>query len=125
VEKNMKLALGALAATAAALCAPSHAQTPPASQENISAYVTEAERLAGDDLKALLALCKPAPAVRPAADITNKYIAAMIGRPAPEPGRAFDNLCFVGGAWASAWLLRGTQGAIPVIPAQAGIQVSP
>jgi metallo-beta-lactamase class B len=108
----MKTGLKALASVAAMLCAASHAQTPPASQETISAYVTEAERLAGSDLKALLALCKPAPAARPPQELVDKFIAAQIGRAAPEPGRAFDNLAFVGGAWASAWAIQGAQGVI-------------
>lgn len=106
----MKLALGSLAA--AALCAPSYAQTPPASQETISIHVAAAERLAGDDLKALLGLCKPASAGRPSQAVVDKLLAAMIARAAPEPGKAFDNLYFVGGAWASAWALRGSEGVI-------------
>lgn len=89
-----------------------HAQTPPASQESISGYVSEAERLAGNDLKAWLALCKPAPAVRPAQELVDKLIASQIARAAPEPGRAFDNLYFVGSAWVSAWAIKTSQGII-------------
>jgi metallo-beta-lactamase class B len=102
----------ALAAAAAALGTASYAQTPPPSQETISFHVTAAERLAGDDLRALLVLCKPAPAARPPQAMVDKFIAAQIGRAAPEPGKAFDNLYFVGGAWASAWALQGSEGVI-------------
>jgi metallo-beta-lactamase class B len=108
----MKLAIRMLTAAAAVLGAASCAQTPPASQETISTYVTEAERLAGDDLKALLVLCKPAPAARPPQEAIDKLLAAMIARPAPEPGQAFDNLYFVGSAWVSAWAIKTSQGVI-------------
>lgn len=107
----MKPAVKMLAA-ALALGAASCAQVPPASQETISGYVSEAERLAGGDLKALLVLCKPAPAKRPPQELVDKLLAAMIARPAPEPGRAFDNLYFVGSAWVSAWAIRTSQGVI-------------
>jgi metallo-beta-lactamase class B len=101
-----------LAAAAAVLGVASCAMTPPASKETISAYVTEAERLAGDDLKALLVLCKPAPAARPAQALIDKLLASQIARPAPEPGQAFDNLYFVGAAWVSAWAIKTSQGVI-------------
>jgi metallo-beta-lactamase class B len=100
------------AAALAVLGIGSCAQVPPASNESISAYVTEAERLAGSDLRALLTLCKPASAMRPPQALIDKIIATQIARPAPEPGRAFDNLYFVGGAWASAWALRTSGGVI-------------
>ena len=107
----MKAAVKLLAA-ALALGAASCAQIPPASQETISSYVSEAERLAGNDLKPLLVLCKPAPATRPPQALVDKLLAAMIARPAPEPGRAFDNLYFVGAAWVSAWAIKTSQGVI-------------
>ena len=107
----MKPALKVLAA-AAALGLISCAQVPPASQESISGYVSEAGRLAGNDLKALLVLCKPAPAARPPQALIDKLLAAMIARPAPEPGQAFDNLYFVGSAWVSAWAIKTSQGVI-------------
>lgn len=108
----MKPAFRMAAAAVALLGVASCAQVPPASQESISGYVSEAERLAGNDLKALLVLCKPAPAARPSQEIIDKLLAAMIARPAPEPGRAFDNLYFVGSAWVSAWAIRTSQGVI-------------
>lgn len=103
----VKLLVAALAFGAA-----SCAQVPPASQASVSGYVSEAERLAGSDLKPLLVLCKPAPAARPPQALIDKLLAAMIARPAPEAGRAFDNLYFVGSAWVSAWAIKGTQGVI-------------
>ena len=108
----MNSATKLFAAVVAALGAGSCAMTPPASPQSISAYVSEAERLAGKDLQALLVLCKPAPAARPAQELIDKLIAGQIARPAPPPGAAFDNLYFVGGAWASAWALRTSQGFI-------------
>jgi metallo-beta-lactamase class B len=107
----MKTAMKMLAA-AAVLGAASCAQTPPASQETISTYVTEAERLAGNDLKSLLVLCKPAPAARPAQALIDKLIAAQLARPVPEPGQAFDDLYFFGDAWVSAWAIKTSQGVI-------------
>ena len=108
MKKAMKLFIVGSAVGGAVSCA----QNPPASQETISGYVSAAERLAGNDLQALLVLCKPAPAVRPAQEIVDKLIASQIARAAPEPGRAFDNLYFVGGAWASAWAIRTSKGVI-------------
>ena len=100
--------INSLTALLAAACA----QVPPASQETISNYLAQAEQLAGSDLKALLGLCKPAPATRPSQELVDKFLAAQIARPAPEPGRAFDNLYFVGSAWVSAWAIKTSQGVI-------------
>jgi len=60
----------------------------------------------------MLVLCKPAPVARPPQDLVDKGIAAQIARPAPAPGQAFENLYFVGGAWASAWALKTSDGII-------------
>lgn len=86
------------------------AQAP--SDATVAKHVAEATRLAREDLKPLLALCKPAPAKRPAQADVDHYIATQIARPAPEPGQAFDNLYFVGGAWVSAWALTTSEGII-------------
>jgi metallo-beta-lactamase class B len=68
--------------------------------------------MAGQDLKALLVLCDPAPSRRaPQADI-DQLVAKQIARTPPEPGRAFDNLYFVGSAWVSAWALKSDDGVI-------------
>ena len=108
----MNTALRALAAAAAALGAVSCAQAPPASKDSVAAYVANAERLAGNDLKPLLVLCKPAAPKRPAQAMIDKFLAAQVARPAPEPGRAFDNLYFVGAAWVSAWAIATPKGVI-------------
>ncbi|HEX5066115.1 MAG TPA: MBL fold metallo-hydrolase, partial [Myxococcota bacterium] len=107
----MNTALRVLAA-AAALGAVSCAQTPPASTESVATYVANAERLAGSDLKPLLVLCKPAAPKRPPQATIDKFLGSMIARPAPEPGRAFDNLYFVGAAWVSAWAITTPKGVI-------------
>jgi len=102
-----------MAAVVAAFGVAACAHTPPpASQETISAYVSEAHKLAGDDLKPLLALCNPAPAARPPQAAVDKFLATQMARPAPEPGRAFDNLYYIGAAWVSAWAIKTSQGVI-------------
>jgi hypothetical protein len=70
------------------------------------------KRLAGQDLKALLTLCEPAPATRAAQDAIDRLVSQQIARTPPEPGRAFDDLYYVGAAWASAWALKTTDGVI-------------
>src|SRR5262245_31051877 len=87
------------------------AQTAP-SQATVDAHVAEAKRLAGSDLGALMVLCTPAPASRPPQAAVDASILKNILRPAPAPGKAFDNLYFVGGAWASAWALTTPEGII-------------
>src|SRR5689334_25150157 len=72
------------------------------SQATVDAHVAEAKRLAGSDLGALMVLCKPAPASRAPQAMVDAGIAKNIARPAPEPGKAFDNLDFVGAASVSA-----------------------
>ena len=91
--------------------APAHAQ-PAASAATVEAHVAEATRVAGADLGALLVLCKPAPAARPPQTEIDKSIAALIGRPPPAPGQAFDNLFYVGADWVSAWALKTSEGIV-------------
>jgi len=98
------------AAAAVLACAQAAAQQ--VSEFTVDAHVSAARRAAGSDLKALLELCKPAPATRPPQETVDKGIAAQIARPAPPPGKAFDNLYFVGGAWASAWAIKTSEGII-------------
>jgi metallo-beta-lactamase class B len=100
------------AATTVLLGAVSCSLGPPAPLDSVEGHIAEAERLAGDDLKALLVLCKPAPAKRPPQGAIDRFLAEQIARPAPEPGRAFDNLYFVGAAWVSAWALTTSKGII-------------
>jgi metallo-beta-lactamase class B len=82
------------------------------SQQSVDAHVATATRAAGSDLTALLTLCKPAPAARPPQDALDKSLAGFIARPAPPPGKAFENLYFVGADWVSAWAIKTSQGII-------------
>ena len=93
------------------------AQTPPAAQAapseaTIAAHVATATRSAGADLLPLLELCKPALAVQPPQAEMDRGIAALVNKPAPPPGKAFDNLYFVGADWVSAWALKTSDGII-------------
>jgi metallo-beta-lactamase class B len=100
------------AAAAVVLLAGGCAHPPPASEQSVAAHVAEAHRLAGDDLKPLLALCKPAPAARPGQEVIDKLLVTMMARPAPAPAKVFDNLYFVGANWVSAWAISTSQGVI-------------
>src|SRR6185503_20613374 len=96
--------VSSVAATSAALVIASSAFAQ--SEATVAAHVARARQLAGDDLKALLALCQPAPSARSTPRERDERIAREIARPVPEPGKAFDNLYYVGAAWVSAWALR-------------------
>ena len=93
-----------LFSVSAAVCAQSDA--------TVAAHVAKAKELAGGDLKPLLALCEPAPSKRAPQDAIDARIAKEMARPAPEPGKAFDNLYYVGAAWVSAWAIKTSQGVI-------------
>src|ERR1041384_1703419 len=82
------------------------------SDATVAAHVEKAKQLAGDDLKPLLALCQPAPSARSTPRERDARVAREIARPVPEPGKAFDNLYYVGAAWVSAWAIRTSQGII-------------
>jgi metallo-beta-lactamase class B len=89
------------------------AQEAPPSQAGIDAHVAAATRAAGDDLKPLLSLCEPPDGRgRPSPEETAAELGKAIAQPAPPPGRAFDNLYFVGAAWVSAWVLKTSDGLI-------------
>jgi metallo-beta-lactamase class B len=105
--KQSALLLGSLLALAACATTPA---TPPVSDATVQAHVDAATRLAGDDLKPFLALCKPAPATRPTVDAAD--LAAQIAKPSPPPGKAFDNLYWVGDSWVSAWAINTSDGII-------------
>nr|HET7857739.1 MBL fold metallo-hydrolase [Caldimonas sp.] len=83
-----------------------------ASAASVEAHVEAAHRAAGSDLAALVTLCKPASPTPMTAEQVDRYLASQIALPAPPPGRAFDNLYFVGGAWVSAWALTTSEGII-------------
>ena len=82
------------------------------SEATIAAHVQAATQAAGTDLGEVLTLCKPAPAARAGQEEMEKGLRALIGKPAPSPGRAFDNLYFVGGDWSSAWAIDTSEGII-------------
>ncbi len=69
-----------------------------------------AKKAAGSEYGAFLNLCSPAPVTRPNAGSVD--LAALIARPAPAPGAAFRNLFYVGGALASAWALKTSDGLL-------------
>jgi metallo-beta-lactamase class B len=97
--------VGTVAATVA------FAQSMVASEATIAAHVGEAMRAAGNDLKQLTVLCKP-PVIPQSGEAGDRFLAALIAKPAPEPGQAFDNLYYVGSAWVSAWVLKTSDGLI-------------
>jgi metallo-beta-lactamase class B len=95
---------------ALAACATKTPATAPVTQATVQAHLDAASKAADGDLQQLLSLCKPAPATRPKGD--DHALAALIDKPAPPPGRAFDNLYFVGDAWVSAWAINTSDGII-------------
>jgi|SRR5690242_2632636 metallo-beta-lactamase class B len=82
------------------------------SEATVAEHVANAKRLADDELKPLLGLCQPAPAKRASQHEIDERLAKEIARPAPEPGKAFDNLYYVGAAFVSAWAIKTSQGVI-------------
>ena len=82
-------------------------------QATVDQHVQEAQRTAGDDLKFLLPVCNPQPAVRAApSPAMDEMLAQLIQQTPPAPGQAFDNLYYVGSAWVSAWVLKTSDGLI-------------
>ncbi|QSI33879.1 MBL fold metallo-hydrolase [Variovorax sp. RKNM96] len=112
-SRTLLLKTTALAAVAAFIqgCAQTPAQQPP-SEATIAAHVAAATRDAGTDLAPLLTLCKPAPAAQPPQAELDKGLRALIDKPAPPPGKTFDNLYFVGADWVSAWAIKTSDGII-------------
>ncbi|MEJ8845803.1 MBL fold metallo-hydrolase [Variovorax rhizosphaerae] len=93
-------------------CASTPPKAPGPSEATIAAHVQAATQAAGTDLGEVLTLCKPAPATRAGQQDMDKSLLALINKPAPPPGQAFDNLYFVGGDWASAWAINTSEGII-------------
>jgi metallo-beta-lactamase class B len=80
---------------------------------SVDQYVDDARRIAGEDLKFLMPVCNPQPAVRAAPSAAmDESLAKLINQPAPAPGQAFDNLYYVGATWVSAWVLKTSEGLI-------------
>lgn len=82
------------------------------SSETIAAHVAAATHAAEGDLQPLMALCKPAPAGKPSQAETDNLLEKLIDQPRPQPGRAFDNLYYVGAKWVSAWAIKTSDGII-------------
>jgi metallo-beta-lactamase class B len=86
---------------------PVRAQTPlPA---KALAHLEAARRAAGSDLASYWALSyviAPDPAVK------QMPVNELMKLPAPPPGRAFDNLCFVGNKWVSCWAIPTSDGIL-------------
>ena len=103
----------AAASSLAVLAACTTVTEPQATQATVDQHVSDARNTAGEDLKFLMPICNPQPAVRAAPSAAmDDMLAKLINQPAPEPGQAFDNLYYVGAAWVSAWVLKTTQGLI-------------
>jgi len=97
----------------AALMACTTIAEPPASQATVDQHVADAQRIAGEDLKFLMPVCNPQPAVRAAPSAAmDEMLGKLIAQTPPEPGQAFDNLYYVGSAWVSAWVLKTSDGLI-------------
>src|SRR6202021_3904324 len=80
-----------------------------AAMENkqVDLHLDAAKAAAGSDLTSYLKL---ADATHPNANTPT--IEEMMNWPAPDPGKAFDNLYFVGSRWVSAWALVTDAGII-------------
>jgi metallo-beta-lactamase class B len=109
MRPTLPLALATLSLVAA--CA-TQAPAPKATQADVDAFVAKATALAGEDLKGIMPVCNPQPALRAGGPAIETYLQRMIAAPPPEPGQAFDNLYFVGSGWVSAWVLKTSQGLI-------------
>ena len=93
-----------------ALVAPTYAfaQTP---SPEVAQHLAAANEAAGSDLGAYLVLGRSAdPNFKaPALDLE-----ALMKIPAPPPGKAFDNLYFVGSKWVSSWAITTSDGIIMI-----------
>jgi metallo-beta-lactamase class B len=80
-----------------------------AQADTAAAHIATARQAAGTDLLPYLQMCRSAD---PAVIAPAPSIEARLAMPNPEPGRAFDNLVFVGNHWTSAWALTTSEGII-------------
>jgi metallo-beta-lactamase class B len=106
--------LAALTAACAGLCACNTTTTfnDKPSAASVDAYVADATRLAGNELKPLLQLCRPQPAVRAGGHALEDVVDRLMALPAPQPGQAFDNLYFIASGWVTAWVLKTSEGLV-------------
>ncbi|WP_426956835.1 MBL fold metallo-hydrolase [Muricoccus radiodurans] len=80
-----------------------------AQPQDVRQHIATARQAAGTDLTPYMQMCRSAdPAAAPEAPPAAARIA--MGRPAP--GRAFDNLYFLGNHWTTAWALTTSEGII-------------
>jgi metallo-beta-lactamase class B len=90
-----------------ALAAPAvYAATP---SPDVARHLAAAQDAAGTDLQAYLVLGKSAD---PNYTAPTPDLEALMKLPAPPPGKAFDNLYFVGSKWVSAWAITTSDGII-------------
>ncbi len=82
------------------------AQTP---SPDVERHLAAARQAAGADLDAYLVLGRSADPNYKAPPLSLEDLMKM---PAPPPGKAFDNLYFVGSKWVSAWALTTSDGII-------------
>ena len=76
---------------------------------DVARHLTAAREAAGSDLQAYLVLAKSAD---PNFTAPTPDLEALMKIPAPPPGKAFDNLYFVGSKWVSAWAITTSNGII-------------
>jgi metallo-beta-lactamase class B len=76
---------------------------------DVARHLAAATEAAGSDLKAYLVLAKSAD---PNYTAPTPDLEALMKIPAPPPGKAFDNLYFVGSKWVSAWAITTSDGII-------------
>jgi metallo-beta-lactamase class B len=75
----------------------------------VERHLMAAKQAAGSDLEAYLVLGKSAD---PTYQAPLPSLEDLLKLPAPPPGKAFDNLYFVGGKWVSAWAITTSDGII-------------
>src|SRR5919202_2040460 len=71
-----------------------------------------AARAAGADLQPFLALCRERADPVPDPALLHQSLERLMANSATPPGRAFDNLYYVGTTWVSAWALVTSDGII-------------
>ncbi|MGA2553002.1 MAG: MBL fold metallo-hydrolase [Burkholderiaceae bacterium] len=79
----------------------------------VDAAITKATRIAGDDMKAPLELCKTATQTSELSEEQmHVQLANMMANSYVPPARVFDNLYFLGTSWVSAWALVTPRGIV-------------
>jgi metallo-beta-lactamase class B len=100
------LKMGCACCVALAAPAFAFAQTP---SPEVGQHLAAAKEAAGSDLGAYLVLGQSAD---PNFKAPVPDLEALMKIPAPPPGRAFDNLYFVGSKWVSTWAITTSDGII-------------